>query len=71
MTHTQEIRQITQQDLATLGVQQIAYVKPVETDQGTAFAVYAADGRQMAVMDDRDKAFAAVRQHDLEPFSVH
>lgn len=35
------------------------------------FALHMADGRRVAVMDDREVAFAAARQHDLEPVSVH
>jgi hypothetical protein len=35
------------------------------------FALHLADGRRVAVMDDRELAFAAARQHDLEPVSVH
>ena len=31
----------------------------------------AADGTQIAIMADRDVAFAAVRQNDLGPVSVH
>lgn len=35
------------------------------------FALHAPDGRRVAVMDNRDLAFAAARQHDMEPVSVH
>jgi hypothetical protein len=35
------------------------------------FALHAADGRRMAVLDDRDLAFAAAREHELAPVSVH
>ena len=35
------------------------------------FALHLADGRRVAVMDSRDLAFAAARQHDMEPVSVH
>ena len=35
------------------------------------FALHLADGRRVAVMDSRDVAFAAARQHDMEPVSVH
>lgn len=35
------------------------------------YAVHLADGRRIAVMDDRDRAFAAAVQHDLSPVSVH
>jgi hypothetical protein len=37
----------------------------------TEFAVHAADGTQITVLPDRDIAVATVRQHDLEPLSVH
>lgn len=35
------------------------------------FAVHAANGQRMAVLDDRATAFAGARQYDLEPVSVH
>jgi hypothetical protein len=35
------------------------------------FAVHASDGTPIGWYDDRAVAFAAVRQHDLEPVSVH
>lgn len=35
------------------------------------FAIHAADGSQMAILDEREVAFAAARQHDMEPLSVH
>ena len=69
--NTQAIRQLTEEQLALLGITDIAYVKPVLNDGETVFAIHAADGRQIGVMADRDVAFAAVRQNDLEPVSVH
>lgn len=66
-----EIRQITEQDLAALGVQDVAYVKAAEIDGQQVFAVHAADGTQLAVMPSRETAFAAIKQNDLEPVSVH
>jgi hypothetical protein len=35
------------------------------------YAVHLADGRRIAVMDDRERAFAAAVQNDLTPVSVH
>jgi hypothetical protein len=54
-----------------LGVQDLAYIKRVVIDGATGYAVHAADGTEIAVLPDRDVAFATVRQHDLEPLSVH
>ncbi len=58
-------------DFAEWGVQQVAYIKPVEGEGGTAFAVYAANGQQLGLMETRDVALAALIQNDLELFSVH
>jgi hypothetical protein len=67
----EQMRHMTAQDLAMLGMQDIAYVKRVVVDGNTGFAIHAADGTQMALIGDRDVAFAVVRQNELEPVSVH
>ncbi len=73
------------QDFAAFGAPKIVYVREVgpdavrevigdETDIPTDarfFAVHAADGTRMAIVDDRDAAFAGARQYDLDPVSVH
>ncbi len=71
MTGLEPIVQMTAQDFRILGLAQLAYVKPVTADGRTAFSVHAADGTEIAVLADRATACAAVRQHDLEPLSVH
>lgn len=63
--------EITTNDLMAMGMNDIAYVRPVEVEGKPAFMVHAADGTQMAVFADREVALAAVRRHDMEPFSVH
>jgi len=57
--------------MATLGLPHLAYVKVIEVDGETGYAIHAADGNQMAVLSDRETAFAAIRQHDMQPMSVH
>jgi hypothetical protein len=68
---SEQLRHMTTNDLAMLGVQDIAYVKPVVVDGTAGYAIHAADGTQMALTGDRDIAFAVVRQNELEPVSVH
>lgn len=58
-------------DLAILGLQHVAYVKPVQVDGAAAYSIHAADGTEIAVLDDRDVAFATIRQHDLQAVCVH
>ncbi len=62
---------MTDQDMTALGLEIVAYVKPVDVDGDACFGIYAADGTEITVVSDRDVAFAAVRQQDLEPLSVH
>lgn len=65
------IRQLSAPGFAALGNGQVAYVRPVTENGVPAFAVCSADGQQLAVVGDRDVAFALIRQNDLEPVSVH
>ncbi len=71
MQTMEQMRQMTANDLAMFGMQDIAYVKPVTVDGNAGFAIHAADGTQMALIGDRDIAYAVVRQNELEPVSVH
>ena len=67
----QKLRQISAQEFALLGMQDMAYIRRVVVNDEAGFAIHAADGTEVAVLPSRDLAFATVRQHDLEPVSVH
>jgi len=71
MINRQELHTITPEALAAMGVPGIAYVKRVEVDGAVGYSIHSADGNQLAWSDDRDTAFAAIRQHDMTPVSVH
>jgi len=66
-----DIHDISPQQLAMLGVQQIAYVKPVVVNGTVAYAIHAADGTPMAIAAERDAAMAAIVQHEMVPALVH
>jgi hypothetical protein len=66
-----DIRHLSAEQLAKLGVAQIAYVKPVIVNGEHGFAIHAADGTAMAIADDRDVAVAAIQQHEMHAVSVH
>ncbi len=40
-------------------------------EDATLYSVHAADGERLALVGDRDLAFAAARQHEMDPVSVH
>jgi hypothetical protein len=71
MQGNEKQRRITIEGLAMLGAQNIAYIKPTAHEGRKAYAICAADGAELAVVAERDIAFAVARQHDLEPLSVH
>lgn len=66
-----DIRHMTIDQLGSLGVSQIAYVKAVVINGTSGFAIHAADGTPMALAGDRDTAMAAIVQHEMMPLSVH
>jgi hypothetical protein len=66
-----DIRHMSPEQLASLGVSHIAYVKSIQVNGAQGFAIHAADGTPMAIAGDRDVALAAIRQHEMQPLSVH
>ncbi len=64
-------RSISQQDLAALGLGEVAYVRPVVIDGTPGFAIYAANGMAMGAVASSQAAQMAIRQNELEPVSLH
>ena len=62
-----DIHKISTEQLAQLGVSQIAYVKPVVVNGAEVFAIHAADGTPMAMVPNEEVAFAAIVQHEMVP----
>jgi hypothetical protein len=71
MNQAEKLRRISAQEFEALGMQGVAYIKRVVVNDTIAYAVHAADGTEVAMLPDREIAFATVRQNDLEPLSVH
>ncbi len=48
---------------------------PEELEQSAGpiklYSIHASDGTRVAVLDDRDAAFIAARQNEMDPVSVH
>ncbi len=62
---------ITSQFMAALNDPSLAYVKRVTIDGEAAYAVHASDGTELAVLADRDTAFAAAASNEFNAVSVH
>ncbi len=66
-----DVRKLSQEQFAQLGMARLAYVKPVIVNGAAGFAIHAADGTPMAMATDRDVAIAAIVQHEMLPALVH
>ncbi len=66
-----DIRQITTDQLAQLGVSRLAYIKPVTVGGEDVFAIHAADGTPMAVAPNRELAWGAIIEHEMVPALVN
>jgi hypothetical protein len=71
MIPSTRLRQISSKDFALLGMNDVAYVKRVVVNDEPSYAIYTADGTQVAVLPDFEVAITTIRQNDLEPLSLH
>lgn len=62
--------QLSPEDFANLGAPLLAYVRPIVTPDGAAFGIFSASGQPLGVAPERDLAFAAALQHELQPVSI-
>jgi len=67
----QFLKSMSPEAFAALGGPSLTYIRAVDVDGHTAYAMHSADGRAIAIFDRRETALVAARQHELEPVSVH
>ncbi|MEM8832934.1 MAG: DUF1150 family protein [Pseudomonadota bacterium] len=67
------LKALSHQDFMNVGIDQVAYIKPHENSVAGKehYAVHAADGSRISVMDSYDMALETIRINDLFPVTVH
>lgn len=67
------LKGLSPRDFLRIGMDEIAYVRtvPLPGQAKDAFAVYAADGTQLSVLETMDMAIATLRHNDLVPVTLH
>lgn len=70
-THAQPQADMSEADFANWGMPDLAFVKRIRINDSDGWSIHAADGTHMGLAPSRDLAFAAIKQHELEPVSVH
>ena len=58
-------------DLARFGLNEIAYITQTVVDNVPMWSIHSAAGDPIGAAYTFDQAWAAVRQHDMEPHRVH
>ncbi len=66
-----DLRNMSTQDLKDLGVNYVAYIKPVKDSDKELFAVYSADGGQISVTTSYEDAVLSLLSNMLEPVTIH
>ena len=71
LTTHQILKNLSTQDFLNFGIQQIAYIRPLDVEDKTAYGIFAADGTPLSVMDTMDTAAIVIQHNDLEIATVH
>lgn len=65
------LKNLSTRDFLNFGIQDVAYIRPVNVQNKTAFAIHAADGTPLSVMETMASAIMVVRHNELEPVTIH
>lgn len=67
----QTLKLLSARDFLNFGIHSVAYIRPIAVDNKRAFAIHAADGTPLSILDTMHSAINVVRHNDLEPVTVH
>ena len=68
--HT-SLKALSPQDFLQAGLHQVAYIKPVQFQDGEKFAIHSADGKQISVNESYPSAVQTLQTHNLVPVTLH
>ncbi len=67
----EHLKKLSPQDFLSYGMQDVAYVREIHVDGRDGFAVHAADGTPLSVMDSLEEALHIIHHNDLESAILH
>ena len=65
------LRHLSDIDFASLGLDQIAYVREITIEGETVYSLNSADGRLLSMQTTPDLAASIARTNNLSPLTVH
>lgn len=66
-----DLRALSPREFLNLGVREVAYIRPIVVQNRQAYAIHAADGTPLSVIDNLSTAMAMVHHNDLETATLH
>ena len=57
--------------MAMVGLETMAYIKPITEGTQIGYGVFAADGTKLATFETRESAYYNAVRHNLVPTSLH
>ncbi len=67
----EEMKTMSPDAFAMLGGQEIVYIKPVTRNGARGFAIYAANGQELALLNSHEAALDAIAENDMVPVLLH
>lgn len=68
---TNVLKTLSEQDFLSFGMHDIAYVRQVDLDGKAGYAVHAADGTPLSVLNSLNEALHIIHHNDLETAILH
>ncbi|UUX51753.1 DUF1150 domain-containing protein [Nisaea acidiphila] len=71
MTEQTDVRRMSAQDFAALGMFDIAFVKPVMSSGGATYEIHTADGQLVADAPSWDEAVLLIQENEMQAARIH
>lgn len=65
------VSNLNNKELLNIGLQDFVYVRPLSFDDKELYAIHAADGTPLSIMDSLETAMDKISQSDLEAVTLH
>lgn len=65
------LKNITTQDFLALGISDMAYIRKKMENGRAIYAIHAADGTPLSIMDSENEAVSAILQNDMDVVTRH
>ena len=67
----EDLKLMTHGELMFLGLQKLAYVKIIQEDGADVFSIFAADGTELATVNNEAEARALILKNDMRSVTLH